>query len=170
MNEACCQSCGATFQRKDGPTHPYLESSPECWEAFGRLIGKEYEDFGVLWKVHQLAVDAYALQHPGQASKKTAQSLWIHLTSLYLQLEKKKSGEVSLQKIKKIADHYQDEYQWIAPPRLSGEINVAYVLQATSKPQHKKRVRLWARAVWSAWTSAHNDEIRKTIRILLKTK
>ncbi|MDZ7628938.1 MAG: DUF5946 family protein [Parvularculaceae bacterium] len=37
--------------------------------------------------MHRLSVDAYAVQHPGGASRQAIQSVGLHLARLYIQLE-----------------------------------------------------------------------------------
>jgi len=78
-----CSSCGAeTPLSNTDVTHAYLDASPGCWARYGEVLAREYSD-PKYFSVHALTVDAYALQHPGQASPKTTNSLNLHLASLY---------------------------------------------------------------------------------------
>ena len=51
-----CSGCGARFPRTEGPVHPYMESSPGCWAAYGELLAREYGGAGD----HREAVKAWA--------------------------------------------------------------------------------------------------------------
>ena len=82
-----CFACGGSFVAVEGPTHQYMASSPGCWNAYGEVLAREYENPMLFGAVHRLTVDAYALQHPGDASDRRArQSVWVHYAALYLSL------------------------------------------------------------------------------------
>ena len=51
----------------DGPTHPYYGCSPACWARYGEVLAREFQD-PAYFGLHQLTVDAYAVQHPGSRS------------------------------------------------------------------------------------------------------
>lgn len=53
MNTTECTGCKARFRDMEGPTHPYMESSPGCWAAFGDVLAREYSD-PVYFEVHRL--------------------------------------------------------------------------------------------------------------------
>jgi hypothetical protein len=74
------------FPESDGPVHRYMESSPGCWAAFGEVLAREYSDFNYA-RMHRLTVDSYAVQHPGQPSPQSIQSVALHLISLSLVLQ-----------------------------------------------------------------------------------
>ncbi len=67
-----CVGCHALVADTDGPTHPYFGASPGCWASYAA------------WP---LAVDAYAVQHPGLPERRASQSVWVHLVSLCLIVE-----------------------------------------------------------------------------------
>ena len=67
----------------EGPTHRYMQSTPGCWAAFGRVLAREYEDQRY-FEVHRLTVDAYAVQHPGIPGRQSIQSVAFHLVRLGL--------------------------------------------------------------------------------------
>jgi hypothetical protein len=60
-----CPRCGALVPEIDGPTHRYIEASPGCWAAYGKLSVKEASDFRYM-RPHQLTVDAYCAQYRGR--------------------------------------------------------------------------------------------------------
>ena len=82
-----CVGCGAMVPDLEGPTHRYIGASPGCWAAYGRLSEKEASDFRFM-RYHQLTVDAYCVQHPGEPSPQSIRSVAVHLVGLHLQLER----------------------------------------------------------------------------------
>jgi len=75
------------FEDREGPTHRYMESSPGCWAVYGEVLAREYGDISYA-SLHRLTVDAYSVQHPGQPSPQSTQSVALHLMSLCLVLER----------------------------------------------------------------------------------
>ena len=52
--------------RRDGLTnHTYYNLSPECWSVYTEVLEAEYSNGLLFGQVHQLTVDAYAVQHAG---------------------------------------------------------------------------------------------------------
>src|SRR3954452_19975323 len=85
-----CVGCGALVPDIDGPTHPYLGSSPGCWQAFGELTARRYAGGASTGDdtIFRLAVDTYATQHPGVPGRQSSQSVDAHLFVLCLVLER----------------------------------------------------------------------------------
>ena len=146
-----CPGCGATFARIDGPIHSYMESSPSCWAAYGQVLACEYGDPRLL-AVHRLSVDAYAVQHPGKPSRRSIQSVGLHLLRLFLQLERGLPAEQANAAMLSIGRH-KKTFHWLEPPASLGAITVADVLQCEDTDQHTAAVRSWARSALSAWSS-----------------
>ncbi len=148
----CC-GCGGLFAGSDGPTHRYMESSPGCWAAYGEVLAREYGDPSYL-HVHRLGVDAYAVQHPGQPSPQSIQSVGVHLIRLYLFLERgltpANANDAML-----AAAKWKREFVWLDPPPSRGAVTVADVHAATTPAAHADAVRAWARSAWEAWTPHH---------------
>ena len=66
-----CPGCGLALPaRPDAPKHPYVGASAECWAVYGEVLAREYED-PAYFRVHQLTVDAYAVQHPGAPERRS---------------------------------------------------------------------------------------------------
>ena len=84
-----CPSCGLLAAPQPGLPEAPFPSSVECWEVYGPLtaydLGRARPDF-----LHQVAVDAYAAQHPGPPAKRV--TLWFALAGLYLALEEGWTG------------------------------------------------------------------------------
>jgi Family of unknown function (DUF5946) len=148
-----CMWCKGMFPDEEGPTHDYMESTPGCWAAFGRVLVREYEDqryFGV----HRLTVDAYAVQHPGLPSRQSIQSVGVHLVRLCLFLERgltpDKANDAML-----LAAKHKAQYHWLHPPTSLGALTVANVEAAVGLEEHMSAVRNWASQMWDVWSPHH---------------
>jgi hypothetical protein len=152
-----CIGCGGNVPEMEGPTHRYLESSPGCWQIFGRVLALEYSDpsFG---RLHRLTVDSYAVQHPGRPSPQTVQSQWLHLISLCVVVERGLAGGYAT-RVMGAAARAKRHFAWLTPPQSLGEITVVDVVDAATVAEHEKRVRTWAESAWSAW-AAHHGTVR----------
>jgi hypothetical protein len=148
-----CIGCGAPFPDVAGPTHAYMESSPGCWAAYGELLAREYgrREF---WECHRLTVDAYAVQHPGRPSGRSAQSVAGHLMCLCLVLERGMPAAGAV-RILKAAVEGGGPYPWLPPPASRGRLAVSHPLGATGAREHLSRVREWAASAWEAWAGHH---------------
>ncbi len=104
--------------------------------------------------IHRLTVDTYAVQHPGVVSRKASQSVWIHLSALYLILEKGLAYESVTDKLGKILAP-NAEFEWLEPPLTQGQITVLEVENAKDLDDHTLRVKKWAASVWNAWFCHH---------------
>lgn len=152
-----CPGCGALFEDIQGPTHRYLESSPGCWAAYGEVLVREYSD-PAYYSIHRLTVDSYAVQHPGQPSPQSIQSVAVHLISLCLVLE----HNLELQRATaamQTAVKTKGRFVWLTPPASPGTVTVVDVRAAQDAEQHARIVRAWAESAWSAW-SPHHATIR----------
>jgi len=153
-----CIGCGAAVPAENGPTHRYLESAPGCWRLYGEVLAREYEN-PTYWRVHQLTVDAYAIQHPGRQSAQTIQSAAIHLLRLYLQLEQGAEEAEVLARTRALAQK-KTQLVWITPPESRGSLTVVDVHGAREAEEHAAKVRAWAHEAWIAW-AAHHEQVRR---------
>ncbi len=148
-----CMWCKGRYPKIIGPTHEYMESSPGCWAAFGRVLAREYSDQR-FHAIHRLTVDAYAVQHPGQPSRQSIQSVGVHLVRLCLfiehNLDPKRANDAML-----VAARNKASYHWLAPPAALGTITVADIDAASDIEQHIERVRAWAEQMWDVWSGHH---------------
>ncbi|HVC28123.1 MAG TPA: DUF5946 family protein [Gammaproteobacteria bacterium] len=151
-----CMGCGGSFADIQGPTHRYMESCSGCWAIYGEVLAREYSD-PAYFQVHKLTVDAYAVQHPGQPSPQSIQSVAVHLIRLYLILETGVGMQRANDAIKAAAD--TRTYTWLTPPASMGSMAVSDVHEAKDVNEHTQRVRAWAESAWSAW-SPHHATIR----------
>ncbi len=155
-NPTSCPGCGALFPESAGPTHRYMESSPGCWAAYGEVLAREYGDPALFARAHRLTVDAYAVQHPGQPSPQSIQSVALHLVSLCLVLEHGATPREATAALQAgAAGAKKSRYVWLTPPASRGAVTVADLQRATTASAHEELAWQWARAVWSAWAPHH---------------
>lgn len=152
-----CIGCGGLVPAVEGPVHRYLEASPGCWRVYGEVLAREYSDLA-FWAMHRLTVDSYAVQHPGQRSPQTIQSVAIHLLSLCLVLERGADPDYTTRAMQAMV-RQKDRFVWLTPPDSLGQITVADIAGASTAAEHGQRVRAWAESAWAAWTM-HHDIVR----------
>jgi hypothetical protein len=157
MNLVRCIGCGGLFPQIEGPTHRYMESSPGCWAAYGEVLAREYSD-RVYDDVYRLSVDAYAVQHPGEPSPQSIQSVAGHLVRLCLFLEHRLDNNRANDAIL-AAMRVKSNFIWLTPPTNRGDITVADVQHAPTSKEHIALVLNWARSAWAAW-EPHHTQIR----------
>jgi hypothetical protein len=152
-----CGGCKAKFPAIAGPTHEYMESTPSCWAAYGRVLAREYAA-PAFFPTHRLTVDAYAVQHPGKPSRQSIQSVGVHLVRLCWFLEHDltpaKANDAML-----IAAKHKAHYHWLEPPASLGRLTVADVEAAADVEQHMMLAREWAEQMWQVW-SPHHEVVR----------
>jgi len=151
--ETNCPGCGLVLPaRLAAPTHAYIGASAECWALYGEVLAREYED-PAYFRVHQLTVDAYAVQHPGRPERRSIQSVALHLITLCVVIEQGADPSDGPKLHKGLAK--RPGFGWLEPPVPIGEITIADVRRAESSAEHERIVRRWARDVWAAWEPHH---------------
>jgi Family of unknown function (DUF5946) len=148
----CC-GCGADFADNTGPTHAYMLSSAGCWEAYGRVLAREYESLAHA-RLHRLTVDAYAVQHPGVDGPQARNSVGIHLSRLCLMFDRGWSVERANDAMLAITAKKR-RYPWLTPPSNRGSVTVEDVLAAENPSEHLCAVEQWAKSAWQAWAEHH---------------
>ncbi len=152
-----CMWCKGVWPEMEGPTHRYMQSTPGCWAAYGRVLAREYEDQRY-FEVHRLTVDAYAVQHPGIPGRQSIQSVAFHLVRLGLFQENGLTPDRANQVMLAVAK-LKAQYRWLEPPASLGPLSVAAVEKAKGVEQHMALVRGWAAQMWEVW-SPHHHTIR----------
>jgi hypothetical protein len=152
-----CLGCGALVPDIDGPAHEYMLSAPGCWSLFNQVAVLQFEIGS--FDLRRMAVDAYAVQHPGTTDRRAIQSVAVHLISLYFVLERGLTPTEATDKMR-VALTDKSRFVWLASPQSMGEITVVDVVNVTDPIEHEVMVKRWARSAWEAW-SAHHDQIRK---------
>ena len=146
-----CPGCGAGFPVSDGPMHAYIGASAGCWAIYGEVLAREYSD-ARYFRVHNMTVDAYAAQHPGDASRKAVQSAAIHLIAIYLTLERQlEPALISKARGKAVK---AGGYVKLEPPSHYA-VTILDVHAAGSAQTHCRLVREWVEDVWRQWKPHH---------------
>ncbi len=142
----------------------YYNTSSECWDLYTEVLATEYSNAFLFGQIHQLTVDAYAVQHAG--GPHPDKSVGVHLSGLYFALERGvRSPEIPsfLQRLVTAVEtwpHYE-------PPVATSSLTVFDVAICDSTEDHIRVVRDWARAVWQCW-SEHHAEVGRLISHHLK--
>ena len=168
MTESCT-GCAGIFKKSEGPTHPYVESSPGCWAAFGEVLACEYENYPQLENAHRLTVDTYCVQHPGRPSRKSTQSVHAHLLVLHSILEEGLPAALAKARMVAFVESRPD-LEWLKPPNFLGTPTVSDVLAAQDPAEHTERVSEWAQSVWNRWKALHGDRIGRNSRLVATTR
>ena len=142
-----------SLPRREGPTQAYLGASASCWALYGDVLAREYSDPHYM-KVHRLTVDAYAAQHPGKPERRSIQSVWVHLTGLFLVLEKRLADD-KVRRVMSLVTKYPEPLHWLEPPIRYG-CTVGDVVRAHDAASHAELVRQWAEDVWHGWGPHHS--------------
>lgn len=159
-----CPDCGIQLQVQTSPSHPYLGASASCWALYTEVLAREYSVPALMSSVHRLTVDAYCAQHPGKAERRTIQSVWIHLTGLYLTIELGLAHDFARRVIGALTG-VAGGLTWLTPPSYLGDFTVIDVASAKSDAEHEELVRLWAHGVWNAWKTHHTEIISLVSRL-----
>lgn len=149
VESAPCPGCGAAVPLVEGPTHPYIGAPAGCWAAYMEVIARDFGEYRYP-RAHRLAVDTYAVQHPGRPGRRSRQSVAVHLIALYLALERAFPPEAAT-RVMRLALREKERYPWLEPPFPRGELTVLDVLAAKGLDEHARAVERWARSVWEAW-------------------
>ena len=152
-----CLGCGALVPDTEGPTHEYMLSAPGCWALFNEVAVQQYEIAS--FDFRRLAVDAYAVQHPGTTDRRAIQSVAVHLISLYFVLERGLTPTEATDKMRHVLID-KTRFVWLEPPSSMGEVTVIDVVNIKDPKEREAIVSRWARSAWLAWR-AHHARIRK---------
>jgi hypothetical protein len=132
----------------------YYNTSPACWSIYTEVLAEEYSNAVLFGQVHQLTVDAYAVQHAGDGHPD--KSVGIHLAGLHLALE----GGVRPPDVPALLQRLaQSIERWphFEPPTLSDDVPTVFdVALAEDMNAHIERSRHWAQRVWAAWAPHHD--------------
>jgi hypothetical protein len=153
-----CVGCGALVPELDGPTHPYIGASPGCWAIHGELSARAYADRRRS-PVHQLMVDAYAVQHPGKPERRAIQSVAVHLVGLCAQLERGISSEAARRLLVDALRHRGD-FVWLEPPIPPAALTILHLREASDLEGFLSRAHDWAASVWQS-RSPHHPAVRR---------
>ncbi len=140
-----CIGCGAGVPDIEYPVHGDMRTSPGCWRLFCDVLGREFSN-RAYWPVHQLTVNAYALQH-------AASNPALHLLALCLGLEHKYSDDRILAIMRRAAKE-KERLPEIAALRTVA-LTVLRVHAARNEWEHIASVTEWAQSVWHSFRDSH---------------
>ena len=129
-----------------------FHASPECWEVFTEVLGKEFSNAVLFGQVHQLTVDEYAAQHAG--GRHRDKSVVIHLCGLHLVLDRELRPTEVPPLFQRIAGVVKT-WPHLSPPNGLSAMTVFDVALAESPQDHARIVRDWANFVWRKWSEQH---------------
>ncbi len=160
-----CPGCGIEMPRSEQSYDRKFHASAECWSLFEKVLAAEFQDPVLFGEVHQLTVDAYAVQHAG--GRHPDKSVCVHFVGLQLVLE----GGVAPTKVPPLLQRLvagRASWPHLEPPEDRASLTVRDVALADSAQTHAARVREWAAEVWQAW-ERHHDVARELSRGLAGT-
>ncbi len=151
-----CPACGLATTGAPTPYDGYFHASDGCWAVFVDVLAREYANPVLFGQVHQLTVDAYAVQHSGGAHPD--KSIDVHLVGLHLVLERGLRPTAVPPYLQRLAARVQ-RWPHFVPPSERARFTAQDVAFTGCALEHAARAREWAGQVWSCWR-AHHDEVR----------
>src|SRR6266849_3874699 len=148
-----CPGCGLEMPLSKRSYDRKFHASAECWSVFEEVLAVEFQNAVLFGQVHQLTVDAYAVQHAG--GQHPDKSVDIHLCGLHLTLVESMKPVTVPPILQRIASTI-DAWPHFAPPARISEVTVCDVALSKMMADHIEMVKRWARLVWSTWTEYAN--------------
>ena len=145
-----CPGCGLEMPHDEhAPDDGYFNCSRECWSVCTEVLAKEFSNAVLFGQVHQMTVDAYAVQHAG--GPHPDKSIAVHLVGLHLVLDESVRPTDVPPKLQRLASRIE-RWPHFEPPASNGPLTVFDVAVAAD---HAAMVRQWAMQVWNAWSTHH---------------
>ena len=161
-----CVGCGGRVPAIDGPIHRYMTAAPGCWQAYTELMAGNLPPSPEAG----LAVDAYAVTHPGVPGPQSTPSVWIHLITLCCTLERGWPVERGVFLRRLVADRFNG-WPWLERPGTMGGVTAIDVAAALSRGDGAAAAdltRRWVRGAWAAWATHHGSVRARTTELLSK--
>ncbi|MGH2393582.1 MAG: DUF5946 family protein [Candidatus Limnocylindria bacterium] len=148
----------AALTSVDGPTHRYIGASPACWDVYTRALAGDPpigERRGAA-----LVVDAYAAQHPGEASPQATQSVAVHLVVLHgVNLHGVSPADLIALRTDAVAvGRSQGGYPRLLPAPSEWELTIHDVVAAPA-PDRPGIAGDYVDSVLAAWSIHHAEQI-----------
>ncbi len=147
-----CPGCGAELAAGALPYRGYYNTSAECWSEYTHVLALEYQDTELFGQVHQLTVDAYAVQHAG--GPHPDKSVAVHLVGLHLVLERDFKPFDVPPLLQALASSVTKWPHFEVPLRRA-LLTSHDLASAASSREHAMRVREWADQIWTMWGAHH---------------
>jgi hypothetical protein len=147
-----CPGCGLEMPLSERSYERKFHASAECWSVFEEVLAVEFQNGVLFGQIHQLTVDAYAVQHAG--GRHPDKSVCVHLVGLYLMLER----GVAPMEVPPLLQRLASGTSWphLDPPKARASLTVYDVAVAEAPQTHAMRVRKWAAEVWGIWSPHHH--------------
>ncbi len=161
-----CVGCGGRVPVMDGPIHRYMTAAPGCWKAYTELMAGNLPPSPVTG----LAVDAFAVTHPGVAGPQSTPSVWVHLITLCCTLERGWPVERAIFLRRLGADSFRS-WPWLERPTAMGDvtaIDVAAALQLGDGASAADLTGRWVRGAWAAWATHHGAVRARAAELVAK--
>ena len=125
-------------------------AQPTCGELRDSLLARDFEQPVRYWRFHNLAIDAYCVQHA--AYVKSPKSLAAHLCGLCIAFEHR-GDATARQKLQRWLST-NPAIQKPELPSFRGGLTIADVYGIEDPTEYGKAVEAWARAAWDAYLEA----------------
>ena len=147
-----CPGCGAVLAGGALPYRGYYNCSAECWSEYTHVLHAEYQDPALFAQVHQLSVDAFAVQHAGGAQPD--KSVCVHLFGLHLVLER---GVAQAEVPARVQQLVAAVAHWphFELPTIRAATTAHMIARSTNPREHAAQARIWAAQVWATWSAQH---------------
>lgn len=147
-----CPGCAVELAAGALPYRGYYNASAECWAEYTQVLAVEYQDAVLFGQIHQLTVDAYAVQHAG--GQHPDKSICVHLVGLYLVLERDfKLFDVPA-RLQSLAAAISSWPHFELPSKRAPWTAHDIALSKSTR-EHAQRVREWAEQTWACWSMHH---------------
>ena len=160
-----CVGCRGVVPDVHGPIHRYMTAAPGCWRAYTELMAGGLPPSPELG----LAVDAFAVTHPGVQGPQSTPSVWIHLMTLCLVLERRWPVTRAIDLRRLAADRFA-AWPWLERPAEMGDVTAIDLHRAVAAGDGVLAMDLthrWIHGAWTAW-SAHHPAVRERADWLAK--
>jgi Family of unknown function (DUF5946) len=139
--------------------HRYMTASPGCWRIYGELTAEGLP----ATPMAALAVDAYAVTHPGSPGPQSTPSVWIHLVTLCAVLERGWAVDQAIRLRRATAVAFS-AWSWLTPPDSMGDVTAVDVAAAAARDDGSAPMSVdrWVTEAWHAW-DVHAPVVRDRV-------
>lgn len=130
-----------------------MTGSAACWARYGELLAAQYVSEERM-SFHQLVVDSYAAQHPGDGEDPRAvRSVGIHLMTLCLFLERGADPALGTRLHKPMVE--RPVFHRLDAPAARGSVTALEVPLDGDPVVAREAAYRWAASAWEAWSDHH---------------
>lgn len=147
---APCPGCGGRHADRNVARHEYLTTSRGCWARFCEMLAWQYSDHRY-WRMHDLMVDAYCLQHASSGDPRAVAAVPVHLAGLHAQFTLRPT-DLDLAKLRKALSRRGFRRPLVPWPRPTA----AFDGRIEDPDRHEASIQRYARSVWSDWRDHHD--------------